>query len=92
MFANQIDGGNIFVYNIFVFMNYNATNDAFYSFDYFIILSDMEKTSCGNVGVRSSDAIAGVCGLSNFANTCYMNSGLQVRYESYKLLTKSIFR
>jgi ubiquitin C-terminal hydrolase len=27
--------------------------------------------------IKSDTAVAGLCGFANFANTCYMNSGLQ---------------
>ena len=40
--------------------------------------ANIDTSRCGDAGVQTSDAIAGICGLSNFANTCYMNSGLQV--------------
>ena len=38
---------------------------------YFATFSELEEN------IKSENAVAGVCGFANFANTCYMNSGLQ---------------
>ncbi len=46
-----------------------------------LLESSASQGCCNNPeleeNVRSDNAVAGVCGFANFANTCYMNSGLQ---------------
>ena len=83
MFANQIEDGNIlYTYNLILNYNYKCLMENTYLIQFHFSIhyasSGIDKTSCGDAGIRSADAIAGTCGLSNIGNTCYMNSGLQV--------------
>ena len=78
MFANQIDNGKIrYIYKLILNYNQSTYQIQLYNSIHYTS-SDIDKTSCGDAGIRSADAIAGTCGLSNIGNTCYMNSGLQV--------------